>query len=472
MIAEDEDNLRWALGKIFNAKGLEVVLAADGKEALERMADPSLGVALIDIRLPAIDGMELLSRAREVNPDLRVIMMTAHGSVDTTVSAMKMGAFDYLPKPFEIEEVEGLVAKAFSARSLYREVATLREELKQQHQLAERLIGQSRPMLELYKALGKVSQTDATVLLVGESGTGKELVARTIHSHSLRFARPFVAINSAAIPRDLLEAELFGFQRGAFTGAIMTKKGKLAHADRGTLFLDEVGDMPLELQAKLLRVLEQREYEPLGSSHPVKLDVRLIAATNQRLEEKVAKGEFRSDLYYRVNVISLKLPALRERRDDIPLLVEHFAKKYQEELAVGPRYFSTAAQELMISYDWPGNVRELQNVVRRSLVLSCGPAIQPEELSLAMEQRIERAGEADLTLERVLERSLSPLLTRKGRTRMEGLYDLVLKQMERPLFKLVLKATGGNKLQAARLLGINRNTLAKKLVSLKLDKLE
>jgi two-component system nitrogen regulation response regulator GlnG len=465
LIAEDEDSLRFALAELLKAKGHEVVSVADGKEAMEAVADLTLEVALIDIKLPRVDGLEILKHSRKLNPGLRPIIMTAHTTLDNAVAAMKSGAFDYLAKPFEIAEVEEVVARALSAKSIYRQLNALREELEEKDDQEIKLVGESRVMVDLYKTIGRISKTDATVLLQGESGTGKELIARIIHRHSLRLGKPFRALNLAALPRELLEAELFGHEKGAFTGALGARKGKLAEAQAGTLFLDEIGDMPLDLQAKLLRVIEQREFEPLGSNQPHKLNVRIIAASNQDLARMAAQRRFRADLFYRINVITLKLPSLRERKGDVPLLVEHFCHKYQHE-AAERKYFTPAAMEVLLAHSWPGNVRELENTVRRALILSSAAAVGAKDISLAMGNKQALEPEEGSDLEALLESRLAKLLERLGTVSMSGLYELVLKSVERPLFKLVLDSTKGNKVKAAEILGMNRNTLAKKLASL------
>ena len=463
LIAEDEEDLRWALEKLFRGKGLEVVGVADGKEAWQALEDPSLGVALIDIRLPRVDGLKLLARAREVNPELRVIIMTAHTGMESALEAMRMGAYDYLPKPFELKEVEAVVDKALSAKSLYQELLALRERLKEGRGAGRGLIGKSRAMLELFKLMGKVSQGEATVLICGESGTGKELIARTIHGYSPRFSKPFVAVNCAAIPKELLEAEIFGFERGAFTGAVESKRGRLSQAEGGTLFLDEIGDLPLELQGKLLRVLEEREFQPLGAPRPIRFNVRFMAATNQNLEEKVARREFRRDLFYRINVVTLHVPPLRERREDIPLLVEHFVRRFEEEFGVSPRSFSPQAMNLLLNHPWLGNVRELENTVKRALILSTNPVIGPDDLSLALEGKVRFPSGVEMGLTEWLRQNLSPLLDNIGAIPRGGIYDMMLRLIEPPLLELVLEKAGGNKVRAAKMLGINRNTLDKKL---------
>jgi two-component system nitrogen regulation response regulator GlnG len=461
LVADDEESIRWVLSKALSKKGFSVDLAANGAEALALFRQHPYDMAVLDIKMPGVSGLELLSRFLDERPGILVIIMTAETSMKNAVEAMKRGAYDYITKPFDLDTLDGIILKAQKASQVSEEVTRLKEEIKEHYQLDRAIIGTSRPMQEVYKVLGKVAPSDVTVLITGESGTGKELVARAIHFNSPRLGKPFLALNCAAIPRELLESELFGFEKGAFTGAMERKTGKFEQANGGTLFLDEIGDMPLELQAKLLRVLQEKEITRTGGNTVIPVDVRIVAATNQDLEEKVRRKEFRSDLFYRLNVVPIALPPLRERREDLPLLVEFFIQRATEELGVPTRGCTDDALALLKSYDWPGNIRELENTIQRAALLSPDQLLTSADFPglLVEGARTENEG----SLEALISKKLQASLAQMDLNELNNLYEMVLHQMERPLIKIILDKTRANQVRAAEILGINRNTLRKKI---------
>jgi two-component system nitrogen regulation response regulator GlnG len=462
LVADDEPAIRWLLERLLRQAGHAVTVVEDGPAALSAAAGPEpFDVAFLDIRMPGLDGLEVLSRLRAASPDTAVIVMTAHGSVRAAVEAMQRGAYDYLAKPFDNDEALLLVARAVQAKALAREVVELRTGIQEVWEFGA-LVGKSARMQDVYKTIGRIAGTDVTVLLLGESGTGKEVVARAIHHYSRRAGKPFVAVSCAAIPATLLEAELFGHERGAFTDAHQRRLGKFELAHGGTIYLDEVGDLGPELQPKLLRVLQEREVERIGGGEPVRVDVRVVAATNRDLEALIREGRFREDLYYRLNVVSVTLPALRERVEDVPFLVDHFLAKYAGEL--GERALSAEALERLTGYGWPGNVRELENVIQHAMVMATGGVILPEHLPIAAGAGAPVVREG--TLEQLIQEKLEECVRGLGTRESANLYELLLGLVERPLFRAVLRETGGNQLRAAALLGINRNTLRKKLRAL------
>ena len=461
LVADDEPAMRWLLERLLRQAGHAVTVVEDGPAALAAAAAEPFDLAILDIRMPGVDGLEVLSRLRAERPDTAVIVMTAHGSVRAAVEAMRRGAYDYLAKPFDNDEVLLLVERALGAKALAREVVELRTGIQEVWEFGA-LVGKSPRMQEVYKTIGRIAGTDVTVLLLGESGTGKEVVARAIHHYSRRAGKPFVAVSCAAIPPTLLEAELFGHERGAFTDAHQRRLGRFELAHGGTLYLDEVGDMGPELQPKLLRVLQERELERVGGSEPIRVDARVVAATNRDLEALIREGRFREDLYYRLNVVSLTLPPLRERREDVPFLVDHFLAKYAAEL--GERALSADALDRLSAYVWPGNVRELENVIQHAMVMAGAGVILPEHLPIAPGPAGPAVREG--TLEALIHQKLEECVRGLGVRESANLYELVLGLVERPLLMAVLRETGGNQLRAAALLGINRNTLRKKLRTL------
>jgi two-component system, NtrC family, nitrogen regulation response regulator GlnG len=461
LVADDEPSIRWLLERLLRQAGHAVTLVEDGRLALAAAAAEAFDLAFVDIRMPGLDGLEALSRLRADAPETAVIVMTAHGSVRTAVEAMQRGAHDYLVKPFDNDEVLLLVERALAAKALAREVVLLRDGIQEVWEFGA-LVGKSARMQEVYKTIGRIAGSDVTVLLLGESGTGKEVVARAIHHYSRRAGKPFVAVSCAAIPGPLLESELFGHERGAFTDAHQRRLGKFELAHGGTLYLDEVGDLGPDLQPKLLRVLQERAFERVGGHEAIHVDVRVVAATHRDLEGMIREGRFREDLYYRLNVVGLTLPPLRERREDVPFLVDHFLAKYAGTL--GERRLATEALERLVGSGWPGNVRELENVIQHAMVMATGGVILPEHLPIPSGPATVIPQEG--TLETLVQQKLDECIRGLGARESANLYDLVLALVERPLLRAVLRETGGNQLRAAALLGINRNTLRKKLRAL------
>jgi two-component system nitrogen regulation response regulator GlnG len=461
LVADDEPSIRFVLQETLEQSGYQVVAVEDGTHALEALASGGFQIAFLDIRMPGLSGLELLDRARALGVDTAIVIITAQNTFENAVEAMKRGALDYLVKPFGMAEVEALAGKTLRTRALERELRKLRREVGRQTAPGERLVGRSPELLEIFKTVGRVATRDVSVLITGESGTGKELVARAIHAASPRAQAPFAAVNAAAIPRDLLESELFGHERGAFTGAVAARAGLFREASGGTLFLDEIGDMPVELQAKLLRVLQSAEVTPVGGRDGFPVDVRVIAATHRDLDASVREGSFREDLLYRLRVVPLKIPPLRERREDIPTLAEHFMARYAEELTGGPRWFADTTLDRLSQHDWPGNVRELENAIKRALVLSSGEVLALEDFSFLDERPAGERPQAELAelVTQEVEAALARLEDRE-------LYRHMLERVERPLLEAVLAHTQGNQIRAAVLLGINRNTLRKKIVEL------
>ncbi len=460
LIADDDESIIWLLEKFLREKGLEPVKAVDGRGAEKMLSEPGLQLALIDINMPVKDGLRVLKDSRAAGSSAEVIIMTAESTMKNTLEAMKLGAFDYITKPFDLNELEIIIDRALENIRLKAKVEHLTERLKERLKEETAFIGASRAVQNVFKTIGKVASKDVTVLILGESGTGKELLARLIHSNSDRNDGPFVAVNSAAVPKDLMESELFGYEKGAFTGAVEDKKGKFELADGGTLFLDEVGDMPAGLQARLLRVLQEQEFYRVGGKEPVRVDVRIIAATNHDLDKAVAEKKFREDLLFRLNGVTVTLPPLRERKGDIPLLAGHFLEKFRHEFGGKPRELSPEAMEALEAYQWPGNVRELENVLRRAVLLSPSIKISAPDLSLPQARARKESFEDMITAR------LKPFVDKTDHRDKQDLYGFIMPYMERPLIQLVLDKTRGNQVQAAEILGINRNTLRKKIKEL------
>jgi two-component system, NtrC family, nitrogen regulation response regulator GlnG len=463
LVADDEESIRWVLERACTQQGHSVTVVGSGSEALAALRARSFDVALVDIKMPELSGLDVLSRAREEHIDTLFIIMTAQNTMANAIEATKRGAYNYLTKPFDLEEVGLLIARAMELRRLTRDLERLRGELQQRHEL---VIGRTPAMQEVYKVIGRVAPTDATVLIQGETGTGKELVAKTIHYHSAR-SGPFVALNCSAIPNELLESELFGYERGAFTGALERRSGKFEIAAGGTLFLDEIADMPLALQAKLLRVLQEREFTRVGGRDAIRADVRIIAASNQDIETAARTGRFREDLFFRLNVVRIPVPPLRERRGDIPELIEFFVDKVNRDLGTAIVGVSEDARDLLMRHSWPGNVRELENALLRAAVLAGGRTLVPEDFALAGQPR-QVTAEA-LPLEEAVRRRLAELLQADATAAPSDLHALLISAVERPLIEVVLERAGGNQVKAAEMLGINRNTLRKKITELGIE---
>ena len=461
LVVDDEEGVRWALRKALERAGYRVDLAADGPTGLAAAAGSEVDLVLLDVRLPGQDGLEVLHEIRRHRADLPVIMMTAYGTLQVAVEAMKLGAYDYIGKPFDMDEVLLVVEKALQAQALAREVTQLRQQLETPVVLGG-IVGASPAMQQIFKAVGRVAGTDLTVLLRGESGTGKELIARAVHENSRRKDRPFVPVNCAAIPRELLESDLFGHERGAFTGAVAARRGRFEQAEGGTIFLDEIGDMDLSLQTKLLRVLQERRIERVGGEGSLPVDVRIIAATNQDLDAAVTRRAFREDLFYRLNVVTIHLPPLRDRREDIPALAAHFLAHFAAEQHAPPKVCSPETLALLLAHSWPGNVRELENVVKRAAALSPTSLLLPDHLPDALQARAGpaegAAGDTPFPLDWV-----QGELGRLAGGKDGQLHEHFVACLERPLIGVVLRRTGGNQVKAAELLGINRNTLRKRI---------
>jgi DNA-binding NtrC family response regulator len=429
--------MRDLLVKVLERKGYQVSVCGNGADALAFLEREPADLVVTDVRMPGLSGMEALRAIKELNPDIVVIIMTAFGSIDQAVQAVKEGAYDYINKPFKIDEMLLTIEKALEERRLRHEVSTLRQELRTRYHF-ENLIGKSRAMQEIFGLIEQVAGSRSTVMVYGKSGTGKELVAKAIHYNSPRSTRAFVAVNCAAIPAELLESELFGHEKGSFTGAIATKVGKFELATGGSLFLDEVGSMRLDLQAKILRALQEREVERVGGTRIIKIDVRVIAATNRDLKKAVEEGTFREDLYYRLNVVPITLPDLKDRQEDIPLLANHFVQKFAQESNPAIREISKEAMAVLMSHAWPGNVRELENVIERAVTLGHGPAVLSADLPPHL------AGGAN-PLERALTR------------------EATLEDLERDYIAMILQRTKGHQIRAATILGIDRRTLYRKI---------
>jgi len=471
LIAEDELSLRTILKKLFSKKGYDVDTAGDGQVALNKLKEQTFDLAILDIKMPSLSGLEVLESLKKIQTKTTIIIMTAQDTMRNAVDAMKLGAYDYITKPFELEELEMIVDKALEARRLTEEVKSLKQEIESRLDREAKIVGSSRAVREIYKTIGKVSPSDVSILITGESGTGKELIAKAIHQNSQRSAGPFVAVNCAAIPKDLLESELFGYRKGAFTGAEENRPGYFEMANRGTLFLDEIGDLPASLQGKLLRVLQEREVQRLGSSEAKSVDIRILAATNQNLERMVQEKKFREDLFFRLNVIPIHLPPLRERKEDIPILSEYFLGKLGVELGAQAKNLAPEAMQLLLQNNWPGNIRELENVLKRAAILSAHDILNVEDFSFFLARKPEATNQqiGAMGLEEIIEIKLEGFLSRLNDLEMNNLFETVLEMAERPLIRLILKQTGYNQIRAAKVLGINRNTLRKKIRTLRIS---
>ncbi len=465
LIADDEPSIRFVLREALEAEGHQVRDVEDGDEAASALSSGGFDLAFLDIRMPGRTGLELLDQLRATASNTAVVIITAQNTMNNAVEAMKRGALDYLVKPFSLAEVSALAEKARNTQALQREVRELRREIGRGGAAPhEQLVGSSPALLEIFKIIGKVALRNVPVLITGESGTGKELVARAIHAASPRADAPFVAVNAAAIPHELLESELFGHERGAFTGAISARPGRFREAAGGTLLLDEIGDMPLALQAKLLRALQSGEVVPVGGREPVHVDVRIIAATHRDLDEEVRLGRFREDLLYRLRVVPIHIPALRERRQDIRTLALHFVARYADELAEGDVGLADTTWDHLENHAWPGNVRELENAIKRALVLASGRVLSPDDFAF-----LAGASAADSRGGNLEEQVRSEVETALNAPEPADIHRRMLERVERPLLRTVLERTGGNQIRAAALLGINRNTLRKKIVELDIE---
>ncbi|HEX2195054.1 MAG TPA: sigma-54 dependent transcriptional regulator [Candidatus Limnocylindria bacterium] len=466
LVVDDDAQIRSLLADLLKSNGYAVREAKTGAEALAGVAKQRPDLVMMDIKLPDQDGLEVLRALKRERPELEVIVMTAFGGSSSAIKAMEHGAYDYVTKPFDIDDLLATLRRVFDYAEMSSEVATLRLELGKSAAERERIVGASRPMLEVYKLIGKVAGSEATVLISGESGTGKELVAEALHKASKRNPHPLVKVSCAALPETLLEAELFGHEKGSFTGAMTMRKGRFEAANKGTIFLDEIGEMTLGTQTKLLRILQEREFERLGSNVPIKVDIRVIAATNRHLAEDVDEGRFREDLYYRLNVIHIHMPPLRERMDDLPLLVEHFLAKYRWRPDAIPTTISEEAMARLMSHDWPGNVRELENAIERAVVLSRGQPIMPEHLPLAESPAVAggkaRSRRAAAAAEQAVE-AADRLGADGNGAGDRGTFKDAVEALEKRLIAEALERHGGNRSKAAEELGIYRRLLYTKM---------
>ncbi|HEY6418994.1 MAG TPA: sigma-54 dependent transcriptional regulator [Candidatus Binataceae bacterium] len=474
LIADDDPAIRLVLRHRLEADGFRVEEAADSNAALAVLKSSRCDVALLDIIMPGSGGLEVLSAARTENVRTLIIVITAASTMNNAVEAMKRGAHDYLTKPFaNLDLVAAAVTRAVEVARQAADLDRLKEEVNPKLVGGE-IIGRSAAMQEVYKLIGRVVTNDATVLLSGESGTGKELVARAIHFKSARWRAPFVAVNCSAIPGGLLESEFFGHERGSFTGATERRAGKFEMAESGTVFLDEIGDLPLELQPKLLRVLQEREFSRVGSVETLKVKARVIAATNQDLDKLVAVRRFREDLYFRLRVIPIHLPALREKRDDIPELTDYFVSKAVREMGARVTAISPEARTKLAAYEWPGNVRELENAVMRAALLAPGNTIRADDVDLSRNPALRSSDGAagdridGAELPELLAGRIAVWLDANGEEEPRDLYHRLVAEIERPLIEAALRRAGGNQVKAARMLGLNRNTLRKKITDHKI----
>ena len=434
LVVDDERGVRQSFNMVLK-DDYNVLLAENGEQAFDIFGKNTIDVVLLDILLPDANGIELLERLKEIDPAVEIIMVTAVKEIQTAVTAIKLGAYEYVIKPFSVDDVLTIIERALEKRSMVRELTYLRSELKRYHPFEE-MVGQDEKMGAVFELISTIADSDGTVLIQGESGTGKELVARAIHNLSPRKENPFVVINCAAIPATLMESEIFGHSKGAFTGATKTTMGKLEIANKGTVFFDDVDNLDVSMQAKLLRVIQEKEFERVGSTKIIKVGIRFVAATNKDLTESISRGEFREDLYYRLNVFPIQLPPLRERRADIPLLINHFLDVYSKKSGKTPKRFSKQAMMAAMKHDWPGNVRELQNLVERVSTVAPGPVVRPEDISLP----------------------------NTGYRQIEGLtLKDAVNAFERAYIVEVLENVGGSRKEAASLLGIHRNTLLSKM---------
>jgi len=466
LVADDEPSIRFVLQEVLEGLGHSVTAVEDGDAAARELGGEHYDLAFLDIRMPGLTGIEVLQQHRAAGGDVAIVIITAQNLLENAVESMKAGALDYLVKPFALAEVKALSEKALSTRALKDEVRSLRRAVgRAVAPGGDRLVGTSPALLKIYKTVGKVAPRNVPVLITGESGTGKELVAHAIHAASERADGPFIAVNAAAIPRELLESELFGHERGAFTGAIASRAGRFREASGGTLFLDEIGDMPVDLQAKLLRVLQSGEVMPVGGRDLEIVDVRIVAATHRDLDERVREGSFREDLLYRLRVVPMLIPPLRERVEDVRTLALYFTERYAPELAEGAVTLPEASINRLERHDWPGNVRELENAIKRALVLSTNDVLGPEEFDF-LTARVESTT-ARLSLEELVVREVEDLFDTGAE--LTNVYHQVQERVERPLIEVVLERTQGNQIRAAALLGINRNTLRKKITELGID---
>ncbi|WP_018691499.1 nitrogen regulation protein NR(I) [Algicola sagamiensis] len=453
-IAEDDDAIRFILAKALQKEGMDVEVFSDGAQLLDKLMSSQPQVVISDIRMPHVGGLPLLQHFQEHHPDIPMIIMTAHSDLESAISAYEKGAFEYLPKPFDIQDAIELVKRA-----LAHQAPSIRQHENQTESMVG-IIGQAPAMQDVFRAIGRLSRSSMSVLINGESGTGKELVANALHQHSPRKDALFIALNMAAIPHDLVESELFGHEKGAFTGANQMRKGRFEQADRGTLFLDEIGDMPLSVQTRLLRVLAEGQFYRVGGHMPVHVNVRIIAATHQNLESLVQQNKFREDLFHRLNVIRIQVPALRERREDIPALTDFFLKQATKELQVEPKHISAGAMRQLCDYGWPGNVRQLENTCRWLCVMAASHEVMAEDLPDELHMNVQVV-QTDIMND--WQHQLALWIRKELEAGRQEVLSEVMPQIERTFLQEALRFTNGKKLEAAQVLGWGRNTLTRKL---------
>jgi two-component system nitrogen regulation response regulator GlnG len=474
-IVDDDPSIRWVLERALSQPGLQVECFDNPSRVIDALSHQTPSVLISDVRMPGMDGFRLLNRLREQLPSLPIIIMTAYSDLDSAVQSFQGGAFDYLPKPFDVDEAVALVHRALSARRQPETESV--ESDSSEVSWDSGITGEAPAMQEVFRAVGRLSRSNITVLITGESGTGKELVAHALHQHSPRAHRPFIALNTAAIPRDLLESELFGHERGAFTGAQSQRRGRFEQADGGTLFLDEIGDMPAELQTRLLRVLADGEFYRVGGHNALKVDVRIIAATHQDLEKRVREGGFREDLFHRLNVIRIRIPPLRERREDIPQLMRQFLDRSAVELDVEPKRLLPEVEEFLVAQEWPGNVRQLENLSRWLTVMASGPEVHMEDLppelkESAAQSSVEEShdeAEPPPSGRKEWEQALKTWARRELSTGKSAILENAVPRFERVMIQVALEQARGRRLEAARLLGWGRNTLTRKIRELGME---
>ncbi len=462
LVIDDDESMRWVILKALEKEGYKVVPLPTAEEGLALLEVETFPLVVLDIRMPGMSGLECLREIRQRGAKSLVIVMTAQATMQNAIEAMKGGAFDYLTKPFDMDALKIMVTRAWQVLELNDEVETLKGEIREKFESGT-VVGESLEMQEIFKAIGRIAERDVTVLLTGESGTGKEMIARAIHYNSHRFGKSFVPVNLAAIPGELLESELFGHEKGAFTGASAQKIGKFEQANGGTIFLDEIGDLEKNLQTKLLRVLQEKEVDRVGGSGPIPLDVRVLAATNCNLEDKVQEGLFRDDLFFRLNVVPIRIPPLRERKEDIPMLLNFFVEKARHELKSEVEGYTEETLSLLLEYDWPGNVRELENMVKRAVVMTSGKNLTPDSFSSLLKKKTGVPQGLKNNFDVWIRNNLSEFVHRMVHADTGGIRKFVMDRIEVPLIEMVLKEVGGNQIKASQLLGINRNTLRKKI---------
>jgi two-component system nitrogen regulation response regulator GlnG len=466
IIAEDDESIRLVTSRYLQDLGYEIFMATNLKELWKLIESNKGDVLITDVMLPDGELFDILPQIVEYRENLPVIVVSAKNNLQTAISATKQGAYEYLPKPFDLDELQKLIKKALESKQNLKNKTKIRNESEKQL-----IVGRSPAMQDLYKSIARLSQNDLTVMIYGESGTGKELVAKALHKYSTRSEKPFIALNMAAIPNDLIESELFGHEKGSFTGAHQKSDGKFKLAEKGTLFLDEIGDMPIDAQTRLLRVLQEGEFTPIGGKEKIQADTRIIAATHKNLSNLIEKGEFREDLFYRLNVVPISIPPLRERKEDIPELVNHFLDKAKD-LQLEPKKFTTESFQILEKYQWPGNVRELENFILKLCALYTDDNIMNEDLAeeiLNLQKLDQQMLDTDNQFSKILENYLSRNINKINKEYQGDVYNYFVTELEKVLLLEVLKNKNGNQLKAAELLGLNRNTLRKKITELNIS---